>query len=115
MKRLLVFGIPIVLILGLVFWRLSAEKAAAQEAASQQGSRKNAVVSADMAEAAPATLSTTLEAVGTVQSPYKVDLSPRTAGRIDFLEVREGDHVQVGQVVVRGGASTASGGGRSQG
>jgi len=101
MKRLLVFGIPIVLILGLVFWRLSAEKAAAQEAASQQGSRKNAVVSADMAEAAPATLSTTLEAVGTVQSPYKVDLSPRTAGRIDFLEVREGDHVQVGQVVVR--------------
>lgn len=101
MKRLIVFGVPVVILLALVFWRISSEKAATREAASQQSSRKGAAAAVDLATAGPATIQITLDAVGTVQSPYKVDLAPKVAGRIDYLEVREGDPVRKGQVLVR--------------
>ncbi|MFX8289561.1 biotin/lipoyl-binding protein, partial [Acinetobacter baumannii] len=34
-------------------------------------------------------------------APFRVQLSPRTAGRIEFLQVREGDAVHKGEVLVR--------------
>jgi RND family efflux transporter MFP subunit len=54
-----------------------------------------------MAPAAAQTLITALEAVGTLESPYRVEISPRTSGRIEYLEAREGDTVRPGQVLVR--------------
>jgi HlyD family secretion protein len=41
-----------------------------------------------------------LEALGTVQARRKIDLSPREAGRIIKLLVKEGDRVQAGQMIV---------------
>ena len=44
---------------------------------------------------------TTIAAVGTAASPQTVRLSPQTAGRIVFLQAREGDRVAVGETLVR--------------
>lgn len=101
MKRIFAFGTPIIVILGLVFWRLTLNRAAAAETVKQQTSRRGAATSVDLAVAGPQTLVHNLEAVGTVVSPFKVDLAPKVAGRIDYLEVREGDIVRKGQVIVR--------------
>jgi RND family efflux transporter MFP subunit len=51
--------------------------------------------------AAPRVIETTLETVGSLDSPYNVKLAPKTAGRIDYLEVREGAAVKTGQVLLR--------------
>lgn len=101
MKRAFIWGTPLVLLLGLIFWRLTTEKAAAQETANQAVSRRNAPQAADMAVAGPATIERVLEAVGNAESPFKVNISPRTSGRIDYLVVREGDAVRKGDVVVQ--------------
>lgn len=101
MKRIFAFGTPVIIILALVMWRLTLNRANAADIAKQQSSRKGAAASVDLAVAGPQTITSTLQAVGNVQSPYKVDISPKVSGRIDFLEVREGDSVKKGQVLVR--------------
>jgi len=114
MKRIFAFGTPIIVILGLVFWRLTLNGAAAAETAKQQSSRKGAAAAVDLAVAGPQTITHTLEAVGTVESPFKVDLAPKVAGRIDFLQVREGDIVKKGDVIVRINPSDLTGALREQ-
>jgi HlyD family secretion protein len=101
MKRVFVWLIPLVAVLGLIGWRLIGKQAAASDSASQAAGRKNAAQSVELAVAGAATLKEVDMAVGTVESPFKVDLSPKTSGRIDYLQVREGDSVSKGQVLVR--------------
>ncbi|MBC8066517.1 MAG: biotin/lipoyl-binding protein, partial [Chlorobia bacterium] len=101
MKRAFVWGTPLILLLGLIIWRLSVEKAAAQDTAAQAASRKNTAQAADIAVAGPATIESILDAVGNAESPFKVDISPRTSGRIDYLQVREGDSIRKGDVLVQ--------------
>jgi RND family efflux transporter MFP subunit len=101
MKRVLIWVIPLVAVVGLVGWRYSTKKAAAAEAESQAGGRRNAAASVDLAVAGPADIAKVETAVGTIESPFKVDLSPKSSGRIDFLQVREGDAVQSGQILIR--------------
>lgn len=60
------------------------------------GGRASAV---EVAAAAPATIDARLQAVGTAESPFRVELSPRASGRIESISVREGDAVKVGQVL----------------
>jgi HlyD family secretion protein len=43
----------------------------------------------------------TFEASGSIEAPFNVKLSAKSPGRIEFLQVREGDRVQAGQVLVR--------------
>src|SRR5437763_1796535 len=47
------------------------------------------------------TITNTLQSVGDVESPYKVEVAPKTTGRINFLQVREGDVVKTGQVLLK--------------
>lgn len=101
MKRAFIWGAPLVLLLGLIFWRLTTEKAAAQEVAKQSETRRNAPQAADMATAGPAMIERVLDATGNAESPFKVDISPRTSGRIDYLVVREGDAVRKGDVLAQ--------------
>lgn len=51
--------------------------------------------------AGPREILTTVEAVGTAASPQTVRLSPNVAGRIVFLQIREGDRVRAGETLVR--------------
>ncbi|MHB8637202.1 MAG: efflux RND transporter periplasmic adaptor subunit [Fimbriimonadaceae bacterium] len=47
------------------------------------------------------TINEVLLAVGNVESPYKVEISPKSAGRIAYLQAREGDVVKVGEVLLK--------------
>ena len=51
--------------------------------------------------AGPRAIAQTLDAVGTIQSPYTVKISPKIQGLIDYLQVREGDPVKAGQVLIK--------------
>lgn len=72
------------------------------------GSKKGGMTpTVEVAVAGPATVESSLRAVGSLQAPFRVQLSPKTSGRIQFLQVREGDFVHKGDVLVRIDPSTA--------
>lgn len=54
----------------------------------------------ELSEAKAGVIESRLVSVGTVESPLRVELSPRTSGRILSLSVREGDAVSKGQTLV---------------
>ncbi|MGV3613967.1 MAG: efflux RND transporter periplasmic adaptor subunit [Fimbriimonas sp.] len=54
----------------------------------------------ELATAKAGVLESRLLAVGSVESPQRVELSPRTSGRIQSLTAREGDAVTKGQALV---------------
>ncbi len=88
--------------LGFLVWgRLQAEGEDAAKLEKEQAARRGGPSSVEISLARAGDLVETIEAVGTASAPYAVDLSPRTTGRITFLEVREGDTVTEGQVVAR--------------
>lgn len=98
MKRWLGIGLPILILAGLVVWRLHTKAEA--EAALQGGHGKRApVVSVTPVRTSDVVQS--YESIGNVESPLNVKLAPNTTGRIEFLEVREGDRVVTGQALVR--------------
>lgn len=65
------------------------------------GGGGNRASTVEVAEAGPAKIQTILETVGTLESRDRAELAPRTTARILMLEVREGDSVQAGQLLVR--------------
>lgn len=101
MRRWLFVLVPLVAVGLLVFARIQAKAADEAKLEAEQQARRGAPASVEIAVAQSRPLLETIEAVGTVSSPFTVDLSPRIAGRITFLEVREGDEIAAGQVVAR--------------
>ena len=100
MKKTLIWLIPALILVGLVVWRF-ATRGAAERALGQQGAARRGMSSnVEVATATKRTIVNTLESVGNVESPYKVQISAKTAGRIEFLVAREGDPVIPGQVLV---------------
>jgi RND family efflux transporter MFP subunit len=93
--------IPVFALLLFVGWRIKGKIDDASKLQIQQEQRRKAPQSVEMATAAPAMLEQTIESVGTVESPYSVKLSAKTAGTITYLESREGDKVKPGQVLVK--------------
>jgi membrane fusion protein (multidrug efflux system) len=55
----------------------------------------------EVVEVVPRSVSYTLTAVGTLKTPEHVTISPKKAGIIDEILVKEGDRVKKGQVVVQ--------------
>lgn len=43
----------------------------------------------------------TLDSVANVESPYKVEISPKISGRVLYLQAREGDPVTVGELLLK--------------
>jgi len=101
MKKALLIAIPVLVLLGLVGWRLAAKKG--QEAELKQGSqaRRSGGANVVLATAGPKRIENSLQTVGSVEAPYNVKLAPQVSGRIQFLQAREGDSVKPGQVLVR--------------
>ncbi len=101
MKRVVAIGIPVLLLGGLVTWRIIGKKS--QDASLQQGqqSRQRSAPSVDLGSAGPKLIEETLDTVGSVEAPFNVKIASQVAGRIDLLQVREGDPVTIGQVLVR--------------
>jgi RND family efflux transporter MFP subunit len=88
-------------LLSLIGWRWKGEVAAAQELKQQQGARRGSTPAVEIARAETRAILDTIETVGTLESPFRARLSPRTAGRVVSIDVREGDLVSAGQVLVR--------------
>ncbi len=108
--RWLTILIPVLVIGGLVIWRISAKNAEEAAIAAESESRRGMAAAVEIATAQSLPIIETVDAVGTVVSEYSVDLSPRVAGRITYLEVREGDAVRPGQTLVRIDPSQADAG-----
>lgn len=85
-----------VVLLGLVAWRLVTRLG---ENADRPTKRPPPVVSLATVELRD--LSENFQAVGSVESSHRVQISPKVAGRIEFLTVQGGDRVRKGQVLVR--------------
>jgi len=101
MKAWVGSGIVGLVLLGLVGLRWKNEVAAANELEQQQGARRGSTPPVEAAVAGPREILATVETVGTLESPNRARLSPRISGRVSYLEVREGDDVEAGQVLVR--------------
>jgi HlyD family secretion protein len=55
----------------------------------------------ELAKADSRMILNSLQTVGTAESPFRVEIAPKTTGRIEFLLAREGDQVRKGDVLVR--------------
>jgi multidrug efflux pump subunit AcrA (membrane-fusion protein) len=122
MKKWFWFGIPIVLVILLVGWRFQVKAAAEAEGGGGPGGAARGgapggggpggpggggrggagrTPTVEVISAKGGEIETILETVGSLESPNKANIAPRTTGRIEFLQVREGDRVTAGQVLVR--------------
>jgi len=113
-----VFWLLLVLALGgLIAWRVVQEKApeaggprpgmagqqgpGAAGAGGPGGGMGRGPASVELTAIQYRDIEKTFQATGTVESMQNVKISPKVSGRIDFLQVREGDRVRRGQVLVR--------------
>lgn len=99
MKRILLIVIPVGILVALLVWRFTTKAAADKSLATNAPGRQAQNVL--LATAGPRKLISSLEAVGTIDTPFDVKLSPNVAGPITYLQVREGDPVKTGDVLVR--------------
>jgi RND family efflux transporter MFP subunit len=104
MKRYLKFLyvlVPAILLFGLIAWRVGLKKKETTDRNKVAAARKNASPNVTVVPAAQRDIVQTYDAVGNVESPLNVRLAPKITGRIDYLQVREGDRVTQGQILVR--------------
>jgi HlyD family secretion protein len=101
MKRWFGILIPFIVLGSLIGWRLNQKRAENAAQASQQQARMKAIPSVVTAPVQLRDIIHTFEATGSVDAPLSVKIAPKVTGRIDYLEVHEGDHVRKGQVLVR--------------
>ncbi len=100
MKRTLSWVIPTAILVFLVAWRFVAMQSDKAKVLNQATKGKGAA-SVLVAPTESRTITEVIQSVGNVESPFKVQISPKTSGRIDYLEAREGDLVTPGQVLLR--------------
>lgn len=101
LKRVLLFAVPLLALLLLVGLRVRAVQGKAAELKGDAGKRKGGTPAVETALAGAQIIERQVSLVGSAESPFVVKLSPRVAGRIVSLDVREGDRVSPGQVLVR--------------
>lgn len=99
LKKAALIVVPLAILGGLIGWRLKTK--AGTESQLKGGMASKRASSVEATTAAPATISGSIIAAGNLDSPYKVQIAPRVAGKILSLTVREGDTVTAGQVLVK--------------
>jgi RND family efflux transporter MFP subunit len=100
MKGWIIGGLLVVVVLGLVGWKVVGKKAADDQLAQSQKARNGAAPSVDVAIAGAKPMDDIVTTIGSVDSPYNVKLSPKLTGLILSLGVRQGDNVKAGQSLV---------------
>src|SRR3954452_11551194 len=99
MRRWLYVLVPLLILGVLIGWRLHTKQIEVAAQTKQRQARKSAVPVVAAAVAKVKDIVPTFEAVGSVQAPLNVKIASKVTGRIDFLQVREGDRVPRGQVL----------------
>lgn len=89
--------------LALLFgWRLLGSGPSPSRAAAQPGAADQAiVVPVSVTRVARGEMARTLQLTGTLRTDFDVRLTPRIAGRVAAVTVREGDRVRPGQLLVQ--------------
>jgi len=101
MKRWVLALLPVVLIGSLTVWRINQKMAQNAAQAGMRAARMKAPVLVSTVPVALQDVVHTFQATGTVESPQNVNIASKVTGRVDFLQVHEGDRVKKGQVLVR--------------
>lgn len=101
MKRWLWLGLLVFIVGGAIIWRVVQKQAAAAQLQRQQQFRRAASGNVVVAVAKPGDILQTLSAVGNLTTPYDEKLASKVAGIVNSLEVRPGDNVKAGQILVR--------------
>ena len=101
MKRWLTIIILVVVLAVAIGWRIEAKEATTAALANQTKLRKNAGNNVVITTAKAGDIYNHMTVVGSVNTPYDVKLASKVSGNIDFLQVRQGDRVSAGQVLVR--------------
>jgi RND family efflux transporter MFP subunit len=99
MKRWLITLIALFGLAFLIAWRLQQKKASDVAQSQQKRARPAPLVS--VASASVKDIVHTFEAVGSVEAPLSVHISPKVTGRIEAITVHEGDPVKKGQLLVQ--------------
>ena len=85
----------------LIAWRFAqnakTNKRLAQQSALRRGAASNVIVAA----AKPGNIETHVQLVGSVETPFDIKLAPQVAGVVTYLQVRSGDDVKAGQVLLK--------------
>lgn len=92
---------PLLVLAGLIVWRVQGKMAEAAAQAEQRAARMRMAPQVAVATATVRDIVHTFTSVANVEAPLNVRISPKVTGRIDYLEVHEGDRVRLGQVLVR--------------
>jgi len=93
--------VPLLVMGSLVTWRVAQKKGEARAQSQQRAQRMKGPAVASLAVARIGEITRTFDATGSVEAPLSVKLAPKITGRIEYLEVHEGDRVRKGQVLVR--------------
>jgi RND family efflux transporter MFP subunit len=101
MRRSLYILIPIVVFAGLIAWRVAQKRGAATELSQMRARRTSMAVPVSVARVQLRDIALTFEATTSVEAPLDVKLAPKVTGRVVYLNVREGNPVKRGQVLVR--------------
>jgi RND family efflux transporter MFP subunit len=101
MKKAIFIGVPFIMLLVLVGWRYMQKTETNKQLGQRASGLKNGPANVVLATVGPRPVTLTYEAVGTVESPYTVELSPKLTGKIVFLPdyLREGYNVKKGQLL----------------
>ncbi|MCE5199140.1 MAG: efflux RND transporter periplasmic adaptor subunit [Armatimonadota bacterium] len=101
MKRWVCVIVPVLVLTSLIAWRVDQKKAEIAGQANQRAARMNGPAVASLAPVQIRDITRTFEATGSLEAPLNVKIAPKITGRIELLDVREGDRVRKGQVLVR--------------
>ncbi|MDE2127507.1 MAG: efflux RND transporter periplasmic adaptor subunit [Armatimonadetes bacterium] len=101
MKSWLVPGIAFVCLAALIAWRLHFNAVQGAIADKQRVAQMHAPVVVGVADAVIGNIAHQYEGIGSVESPFDIKISARVTARILYLQVRQGDRVKAGQVLVR--------------
>src|SRR5947209_1262477 len=101
MKRWIMVLVPLVVLGLLIGWRLQAKSKDAAAQTQMRTARMKAPPVVAVAAAQVRDIVPTFESVGSVEAPFNVKIASKAAGRIDYLQAREGDRVTRGEVLAR--------------
>ena len=101
MKRIPLLIIPALLLAILIGWRVAQYRMEAAGQANQRAARSQVAPAVSTASPQIRDVVRRFDATGTVEAPLDVGIASKITGRIQFLELREGDRVRKGQVLVR--------------
>jgi HlyD family secretion protein len=101
MKRALYWVSPFAILIAAVGLRLGQKRAEVNAQASQRAARLKAAPVVEVAPARVQDIVQTFGSVGTVEAPLSVNIAAKVSGRIEYLQVHEGDRATKGQVLVR--------------